>query len=63
MDKSLEILLVSKLNFIQNIQEFLPEFHYKEEREVLNLHKQYSDYDFAAQILWKIQRKYSKKWF
>ena len=63
MDKSLEILLVLQLCFIQNIQDFLAELHLKEEWEILNLLKQYSDYDFAAQILRKMQRKYSKKWF
>ena len=63
MDKKLERLLVSRLKFIQKFQEFLPNFHSEEKPEIINLLKQYLDYDFVAQTVRKIQRKHSNNWF
>ena len=60
MDDKLEQLLVSKLDFIKKIQGFLPDSHSEEEREIINLLKQCSYYNFVAQILRKLQRKYNK---
>ena len=67
MDITLSILeryLVSRLKFIRQIQEFLPDqFSKEEEEEITNLFKQLADYDLSAEIVRKIERKYYKKWF
>ena len=63
MNDKLGRLLVSRLNFIRKIQEFIPDFPFEGEWKIIYLLKQYLDYDFAAQALRKIQRKYRKNWF
>ena len=63
MDDKLVEFLIFKLDFIRKISDFLPDSLSDQEQEILNLLKQHSDYDFAAQIVRKIQRKYSKNWF
>ena len=64
MPSLLERYLISRLEFIRQIQEFLPDqFSKKEEEEITNLLKQLADYDLSAQIVRKIEQKYYKKWF
>ena len=63
MDNKLVQLLIFKLDFIKKIQDFLLDSLSEEEQKILELLKQYSHYDFAAEILRKLQRKYGKKWF
>ena len=47
MDIKLEEFLVLKLDFIRKILDFLPELTSEQDREVLELIKQYSQYDFC----------------
>ena len=63
MDNKILELLILKLDFIRKISDILPDSVSDQEREILELIKQYSQYDFAAEILRKLQRKYSKNWF
>ena len=63
IDNKLLDLLIFKLDFITKLPDFLPGSLSKQERETINLLKQHSDYNFAAQIVRKIQRKYSNNWF
>ena len=63
MKDILEKLLVSRLNLIRQIQEFMPDHLSQEAKEITDLLKQLMDYDFSAQTLRKIERKYTKKWF
>ena len=51
----LEKYLISRLEFIRQIQDFLPDQFSKEEEEITNLLKQLTDYDFSAEIVRKIQ--------
>ena len=60
MDDKLVEFLIFKLDFIRKISDFLPDSLSEEEQETIDLLKQYSHYDFAAEILRKLQRKYSK---
>ena len=60
MKDILEKLLVSRLNLIRQIQEFLPDQFSKEEDEITNLLKQLTNYDFSAEIVRKIEQKYYK---
>ena len=63
MDDKLDEFLIFKLDFIRKISDLLPDSLSEEERETINLLKQYSHYDFTAEILRKLQRKFSKIWF
>ena len=63
MDDKLEQLLILKLDFIRKIQSLFQDSNSEEEQEILELIKQYSQYDFATKILRKLHRKYSKNWF
>ena len=47
-DNNMEKLLISRLNFKRKIQEFLLDFQSDEAQKIINLLKQYVDYDFAA---------------
>ena len=58
----LEKYLISILEFIKQISEFLPGQFSEEEEAIVNLLKQITDYDYSAQIVRKI-RKYDKIWF
>ena len=59
-DDILEKLLVSRLNLIRQIQEFMPNHLSHEVEDITDL---LMDYNFGAQTLRKIERKYTKKWF
>ena len=59
----LEKYLVSRLEFIRQIQDFLPAQFSKEEKEISDLLKQLANYDLSAQTVRKIEQKYYKKWF
>ena len=63
MKDILEKLPISRLNLIRQIQEFMPDQLSQEAKEITDLLKQFMDYDFSAQTLRKIERKYTKKWF
>ena len=63
IDSKLLELLIFKLDFIRKLSDLLPELTSEQEREMVELIKQYSQYDFAAEIVRKIQRKYHKIWF
>ena len=56
-------LLISRLNLIRQIQKFLLDHLSQEAEEITDLLKQLMDYDFSAQTLRKIERKYTKIWF
>ena len=58
----LEKYLICRLEFIRQIQDFLPDQFSKEEKETSDLLKQLADYDFSAQTVRKIEQKYYKKW-
>ena len=51
----LEKYLISRLEFIRQIQDFLPDQFSKEEEEITNLLKQLTNYDLSAEIVRKIQ--------
>ena len=51
----LERYLVSRLKFIRQIQEFLPDQFSEEEEEITNLLTQLTDYNFSAEIVRKIE--------
>ena len=59
----LEKYLVSRLKFIRQLSEFLPDKFSEEEQEILDVLKQLADYDISAKTVRKIERKYYKKWF
>ena len=63
MKDILENYLFEKLNLIKQIQDFLQDQPSEGEVNTQELLKQYAEYDFCAQNLRKIQRKYSKNWF
>ena len=66
MDIMLHILekyLVSRLEFIRQILGFLPGQFSEEEEEIVDLLKHIADYDFSAQKIREIRRKYDKRWF
>ena len=50
----LEKYLISRLEFIRQIQDFLLDQFYKEEKEISDLLKQLTDYNFSAQTVRKI---------
>ena len=58
----LEKYLISRLEFIRQIQDFLPD-QFSREEETSDLLKQLVDYDFSAKTVRKIEQKYYKKWF
>ena len=59
----LEKYLVSRLKFIRQLAEFLPDKFSEEEQEILDVLKQLADYDISAQTVRKIERKYFKNGF
>ena len=63
MDTKLTVALTSQLDFIRKILDFSSKLTSEQEKEVLEIIKQYSDYDFAAEIVKKIQQKYRSNWF
>ena len=57
---TLEKYLVSRLKFIRQLSEFLPDKFSEEEQEIVEVLKQLTDYDISAQTVRKIERKYYK---
>ena len=55
--------LVEKLKLIQQIKDFLQDQPSEGKEDNQDLLNQYTEYNFCAQILRKIQWKYSGKWF
>ena len=49
----LEKYLVSRLKFIRQIAEFMPGFCSEEEEEIVDVLKQFTDYDISAKIVKK----------
>ena len=61
MQDKLEKLLISRLNLIRKIQEFVPDIQSDEAQEIINLLKQFVDYDFSAQTKTKNRGKVHQK--
>ena len=51
MDIKFKEFLILKLDFIRKILDFSPELTSEQDKEVLELIKHYSQYDFAAEIV------------
>ena len=63
LEKLLEQSLVFKIKLITQIVEFTEANFDEKDEEVQDLLKQCADYDYSAQTVRKIQRKYTKSWF
>ena len=63
VEKLLERSLVFKLQLIRQILEFFQADFVEKNDEIQDLLKQLANYNFCAQTVRRLQRKYMKSWF